>query len=586
MLSIDITDRQIKFVRGVHSGNKIRIQDADLRELSPGMISNGYVTDVPMVAAELNGIIKSKDVKEKEAIVSISSSSIVYKELTVAKPKNMKNPAIIEAMIQSEMNVTNEYNISFTIAGETEDAEKNKLLKVMAAACPQRLVDGYVRLFSHIGLQLKAVNIANNSVTRIITNSPKIAESMPLMLVQIDSNFMNINLYDNGQLVFTRFANIDPNDFENASDYMYRAVYLNVFRMNQFIEQRKDLEMPREIMYYGEFGSRTNEVVTALGSFNMKVTLLPMPSNVSTNIQFDFTRYANAIGALYRQNKELEHINLLEATSAKESKGANGFLLSLLGVLVGSAAVVGAAYAGVTFWENSIKDDIDSVQRQIDDPVLRNDLAIVDSRNQMLAGFQNYNNTVNNAVMLFNYSPKVQSAVIDKLREPLAKLKDVKEGENPYADCTLVLTDEELDFEGSILEEGQRLDLTSVNISNNGTVNVTFRGVSKGDPSDIPSKMARTLTNEVLNKYEQPYFVNVEYTGFNKQNLSDEGTVAILNQIRKVLEIDGEINEKADIYDTYFTFSMSMELRPGNDEENTDIDKDLGLNKEETEVTE
>ena len=69
MLSIDITDRQIKLVRGVHSGNKIRVQDADMRELSMGMVSNGYITDVPMVAAELNDIIKQKDIKEKEAVV-------------------------------------------------------------------------------------------------------------------------------------------------------------------------------------------------------------------------------------------------------------------------------------------------------------------------------------------------------------------------------------------------------------------------------------------------------------------------------------------------------------------------------------
>lgn len=587
MLSIDITDRQIKFVRGVHSGNKIRIQDADMRELSPGMISNGYVTDVPMVAAELNGIIKSKDVKEKEAVVSISSSSIVYKELTIAKPKNMKNPAIIEAMIQSEMNVTNEYNISFTIAGETEDAEKNKLLKVMAAACPQRLVDGYVRLFSHIGLQLKAVNISNNSVTRIIINTPKLAERMPLMLVQVDSNFMNINLYENGQLVFTRFANIDPNDFENASDYMYRAVYLNVFRMIQFIEQRNDLQMPREIMYYGEFGSRTNEVATALGSFNMQVTLLPMPSTISANVQFDFTKFANAIGALYRRDKELEHINLLEATSAKESKGSSGFMAGLLGVLLGSAAVVGAVYAGALYWDNSLKSDIESVERQINDPTLQNDIGIVDSRDAMLAGFQSYNDTVNTAVMLFNYTPKVQSSIIDKLKEPLPKLKEAEEGEDEYPTMALILTDEELDFEDTILTEGQRLDISSVSISGS-SVSVSFRGICKGNPSDIPSKYANELINNVLNKYGQPYFVNVTYSGFRKENISEEGTLAILNQIRKVLEMDGEINEKADIYDTYFAFDMTMELRPGSDEDHTDIDMDLGLNSEGegTEVTE
>ena len=67
MLSIDITDRQIKLVRGVHSGSKIRVQDADMRELSMGMVSNGYITDIPMVAAELNDIIKQKVIDANKA---------------------------------------------------------------------------------------------------------------------------------------------------------------------------------------------------------------------------------------------------------------------------------------------------------------------------------------------------------------------------------------------------------------------------------------------------------------------------------------------------------------------------------------
>ena len=118
MLSIDITDRQIKLVRGVHSGSKIRVQDADMRELTLGMVSNGYITDVPMVAAELNDIIKTKGITEKDAIVSITSSSIVYKEMMLPKPKSIKNTAAIEAMIQTNMGVSNEFNISYTIAAK------------------------------------------------------------------------------------------------------------------------------------------------------------------------------------------------------------------------------------------------------------------------------------------------------------------------------------------------------------------------------------------------------------------------------------------------------------------------------------
>ncbi|MDE7229056.1 MAG: pilus assembly protein PilM [Oscillospiraceae bacterium] len=586
MLSIDITDRQIKFVRGAHSGNKIRIQDADMRELSMGMISNGYVTDVPMVASELNDIIKSKDIKEKEAIVSITSSSIVYKEMTVAKPKNMKNPAIIEAMIQSEMNITSDYNISFTIAGETEDAEKNKMLKVIAAACPQRLVDGYVRLFSHIGLQLKGVSIANNSVTRLILNTPKLADRMPMLLVQVDKNFLNMNLYEDGQLAFSRFSNIDPNDYENASDYVSRAVYENLFRMIQFIQQRGSSSGIKEILFYGEI-DRFMEISNALGSFNIPVNMLSMPASISSTVQFDFTKFANAIGALYRRDKELEHINLLEATSAKESKGSNGFLLALLGVMVASAAVVGGAYFAAHFWNESLNSQIKSVQADLNNPALQNDLKIVTDRENMLAGFKNYNDTVNTVKLLFNYKPKVQSLVVDKLREPLPKLKEDNEYGVRYSDLTLFLLNDELDFTDSILTEDQRMDITALTIGEE-SVTVGFRGLCKGNPADIPAKYAEALTEKVLDKYGQPYFVNVTYTGFTKDNISDDGSFALLAAIAAYHE-STDPNKKitdADLYDTYFSFEMTMQLKPGSDELHTDIDDDFGLNKQEEGKTE
>ncbi len=550
MLSIDITDRQIKLVRGVHSGNKIRVQDADMRELSLGMISNGYVTDVPMVAAELNDIIKTKDIKEKEAIVSITSSSIVYKEMVVAKPKNMKNPAIIEAMIQSNMNVSNDFNISFTIAGETEDEEKNKMLKVIAAACPQRLVDGYVRLFSHIGLQLKGVNISNNSVTRLILNTPKMADRMPILLIQIDKNFLNMNLYEENQLAFSRFFNIDPNDYENAPDYVTRAVYDNLFRMIQFIRSRKGAKPLQEILFYGEIDSFI-EITNAISSFNVPTNMLSMPSSIASSVQFDFSKYANAIGALYRRNKELEHINLLEATSAKESKGANGFLLGLFGAMVASAAVVGGVVVACELYNNTLTGKINGLQALIDDPQMQNDLKIVDDRDAMLAGFNSYNDTVKKTGLLFDYRPKAQSIVFDKVREPLTAEDD-----------KLLTQDEELEIE---------------EVSVGGyTVSVKFKGLSKGDPSSVPSRYAEYLTNKVLNKYGDPYFVNITYTGFVKDNITDWGTYAIISA-------DG-----SKTYDTVFSFEMTMQLQMGSDEEHTDIDK-LEINngsEQQQEVTE
>lgn len=543
MLSIDITDRQIKLIRGIHSGNKIRVQDADMRELSMGMVSNGYITDVPMVAAELNDIIKTKDIKEKDAIVTITSSSIVYKELLLAKPKSMKNPAIIEAMIQSSMNISNEYNISFTIAGETEDEEKNKLIKVIAAACPQRLVDGYVRLFSHIGISLKGVNISNNSVTRLILNMPKMAERMPLLLIQIDKGFLNMNLYEDNQLVFSRYFNIDPNDYENAPNYLTRAVYDNLFRMLQFIRSRKGAKPLKEIMFYGDIENFI-ELTNTISSFNIPANVLSTPTSVITMTEIDCTKYANAIGALYRRNKELEHINLLEATSAKESKGMNGFLLGIGAACAGAVLVVAGICVGLEIINNGYKAEIDKVQRQLEDPGLVADLATVDTRQSMLQGFEQYNASVNQTVLLFNYQPKAQSYVVDKLREPI-------------------------DSTDGILTGKERLDITEITMGGY-KVTVSFMGMCKGNPAHIPSEYARYLTEKVKNKYGDPYFNGVSYSGFEKQNMTEYAAYAMLSE------------KDIEKYDTVFSFDITMQLNMGSDEENATVDLEPDAETDET----
>lgn len=544
MLSIDITDRQIKLVRGVHSGSKIRVQDADMRELTLGMVSNGYITDVPMVAAELNDIIKTKGITEKDAIVSITSSSIVYKEMMLPKPKSIKNTAAIEAMIQTNMGVSNEFNISYTIAGETEDEEKNKLIKIIATACPQRLVDGYVRLFSHIGLSLKAVNISNNSVTRLIVNTPKMAERMPMLLIQIDKGFLNMNLYEDNQIVFSRYFNIDPTDYDNAPDYVVRAVYDNLFRMIQFIKSRKGAKPLKEIMFYGDTGNFI-ELSNAISSFNVPVHVLAAPSTVVTMTEIDFTKYANAIGAIYRRNKDLEHINLLEATSAKESKGMNGYLIMLGGACVAAVVLVAAINIGLSVVDKSIQGQVRDIDTQIQSQALQQQLSVVSEREGMLSGFNTYNQNAGSTSTLFNYMPKFQSYVIDKIKEPMEAVKS---------------------------ENGIDLDIQSISIEGT-SVSVKFMGQCKGDPTSMPAAYVNKLTNEVKTKYGDPYFQNIVYTGFEKTNSSNAS---------KYLELQtGECK-----YDTIFTFEISMNLRSGSDEEHANsINLDLDDNEGVTEAS-
>lgn len=49
MLSFDITDRNIRVVKGVESNGKIKISSAATLNIEEGLIVNGHVKDVPML---------------------------------------------------------------------------------------------------------------------------------------------------------------------------------------------------------------------------------------------------------------------------------------------------------------------------------------------------------------------------------------------------------------------------------------------------------------------------------------------------------------------------------------------------------
>ena len=493
MLSIDITDRQIKLVRGSAQGNKIKIDEVDFREIEKGLVSNGYIADVPLVAAEIIDMINTRSIKEKDTIVSISSSSILYKELMLPKPRKLSNTAAIEAMIGSNMGISGDYNISYTIVGETVDENKNPLIKVLATACPQRLVGGYVKLFTHMGLSLKAVNISNNAISRLIQNTPKMSGYMPLLLVQIDKEFLNINLYEDNVLSFSRYFKIDPADYNNAEDYVNQAIYDNLFRMFQFFQSRKDMKPTKEMMFYGEIGDFIALTNTVSG-FSVPCHILSAPTTIASRADFEFTVYANAIGALYKVNKELEHINLLDTTAAKESKGLNTFFIGLgAAALISVLAVVGANVV-IDVINNNIKSEITSTQAKINDTALQARLTTLQQKEGVLANFQSYKDSIANAELMYNYMPKGTTSVYKMLREPFTEKQDKIEN----------ITKDDIRKKLN----GMKL-IDSVDISGY-SVTATYSCKNQ----EQPSQYVRALI-------DQGYFENITYTGYTVEKGED-----------------------------------------------------------------
>lgn len=476
MLSIDITDKQVKIVRGVLAGNKIRVIDADMRDLPQGSVVSGYIADIPMVASEITDMLNTKNIKEKEAIVCVNSSYILYKELMLPKPKKLTNSVAIEAMIQANMGISSEYNISYSITGEATDEEGKHMIKLMATACPQRMIDGYVKLFSHVGLTLSQINISNNCITRLILNSSRLEASMPLMLVQIDTDFLNINLYEDSQLTFSRYIKIDPMDYNNDPDYVNQAVYDNLFRMIQFTSSRKDAKPLKEIMFYGvinDFIALTN----AISSFNVPAHILTMPNKIVTMCELDFSKYANAIGAFYKVNKVYDHVNLLQSSAAKEKKGVNTYLIKLAAIAAVCCGVVAGATIGINAYTSGIDAQTNAVNAEIQAPELQARLSELNNKIGTLTNYQSYLASIQQANDLFDNKPRAITDVLNKLEECLV--------------------------------DGMRIT-DSVAISEY-SLSVQF----ECDDDSMPSTYVQALK-------DQGYFENIAYNGYTGSKSSDD----------------------------------------------------------------
>lgn len=369
MLSFDITDRNIRVVKGTEASGKIKISSAATINVEEGLIVNGHVRDVPNVATLINNVRKMNKMPDKEAIVSISSNLTIFKEMVVPKVKGQELQKIVRLQMQQELNLDDSYSVSYIVVGDAGPEASEPSYKILATACPYEIINSYREVFKLLGINLTSVMIGCNCITKVLLADTKIKSKMPLLAVQIDNNFISLNLYEQGQLSFSRFASIDAADYGYSDDYVFEAVNENIFRMLQFHRSRNTGEAIENVIFYGD----THEYVRLtdeLEKLDLKTSLINVPPQIHGHENLEFSLYANAIGAMFKRNKESEKINLLETdlgtTIKNKVRDDNAGNYAIIGALIGSLVIAGGAYAIQSIRNKAVENDIVEIQEYID----------------------------------------------------------------------------------------------------------------------------------------------------------------------------------------------------------------------------
>lgn len=426
MLSFDITDRNIRIIKGVENKNKISISSAATLNIDEDIIVNGHVKDVPRLATIMNQKIKQNRMMDKDAIISISSNMTIFKELSIRKTaKEQEFTRMVKAEMQAKVGIDDTYAISYSIVG-TENQEG--MMTVLATACPIEVIDSYKRVFSMLGIALRSVIIGCNCITKVLLSDERNRSKMPLLAVQIDNNFISLNIYENNQLSFSRFASIDPADYDNSADYVYEAVNENIFRMLQFHKSRNANEPIRNVILYGD----TKEYIRItrdLEQMDINTSVITVPKNVKGYQNLEFSLYANAIGAMFSRNKSTEKINLLEfggtATAISDKvKSDSSFTVLFASCFLISLVVMGGITGVLAIKDSGIKNDIEEMVQFNESDSTKAELLKRESRLALQAQVKEYQRTAQLAADSLKTQPYIESEVYKKIEEVVAKTID------------------------------------------------------------------------------------------------------------------------------------------------------------------
>lgn len=333
MISIDVGSKKVCVIEGFSKKGSNYVSSYGEISYEDEVVVNGNINDRAALGFLINEIIKRKNMKSKEAIVTINSSDIVVRYLKLPNVKVANLKLLVNSEFSRLIKEDNNYIIDFVIKNKTED----NMLNVMACAVPKGLVESYFSLLKELKLKPFAFDINQNSIAKLLSDTTINDSSQAnANIIVADLGYSNISYYgfSNGSLSFNR-TDISPvqefvrelgsinridvtDDYINSLDlspgydnddplindtckYFVYKLGEEIQKYIQYLIINSEIKSVEKIYIFGGI-ALSKGITTALSqSIKLPVELLKSCGNVKVADEICLSKVVNAAGALIRQ---------------------------------------------------------------------------------------------------------------------------------------------------------------------------------------------------------------------------------------------------------------------------------------------
>ena len=228
--ALDIGSSFIKLVQLKGSERHFQLAKFGMMPLPPEVIVEGAVMDAGRVEDAIRELIAINKVKTKEAVISVSGSSVIIKRIAVA---DMSDEELAESIKwEAEQYIPfsiDEVNIDFQKLGPgAMDGQADVLL----VAVKKDKINDYVNLVQEAGLEPVIMDVDAFALENMyeVNYDP---EPGTTVLLNIGASVMNINILKDGMSTFTRDITVGGNRYSEALQKDFGLTYEDAERLKQ-----------------------------------------------------------------------------------------------------------------------------------------------------------------------------------------------------------------------------------------------------------------------------------------------------------------------------------------------------------------
>jgi len=212
LIGIDIGSSSIKLIQLKEIKGGYQLQNLGIWPLSPETIVDNTLMDTSAVVESIRNLVKSLNVKVKDAASSVSGNSVIIRKISLPAmlPEELEEQIHWEAEQYIPFDI-NDVNIDYQLLDSDEDDPSK--MNLLLVASKKDIINDYLSVFNETGLRLLIVDVDSFALQNSFELNYDVEPDEVNALINIGASIMNLNVVKGGVSLFTRDVQMGGNLF-------------------------------------------------------------------------------------------------------------------------------------------------------------------------------------------------------------------------------------------------------------------------------------------------------------------------------------------------------------------------------------